>query len=143
VKSLGAAKAINYKTENFADEINKITNGQGVNVILDMIGGDYTPNIQSLAEEGRLVIINMMKGKDVQVDLSAVMRKRLTITGSMLRSRDTLFKAPSPKISKKHIWPLLASGKIKPVINAVFPAEKAADAHQVDGKQGAYREDCY
>lgn len=131
-EGLGAEKAINYKTENFAAEINAVTNGQGIDVILDMIGGDYTPgNIQSLAEEGRLVLINTMKGKDVQVDLSAVMRKRLTITGSMLRSRDTLFKATIAQNLEKTIWPLLASGKIKPVINAVFPAEKAADAHKL------------
>src|ERR1700710_1664715 len=91
-ESLGAEKAINYKTENFISVITQLTNNKGVNVILDMIGGNYTPgNIQSLAEEGRLVMINTMKGKDVQVDLSQVMRKRLIITGSMLRSREIAF----------------------------------------------------
>lgn len=131
-EGLGAEKAINYKTENFADVIKQLTNGKGVDVILDMIGGDYTPgNIQSLAEEGRLVLINTMNGKDVQVDLSAVMRKRITITGSMLRSRDTGFKAAIAQNLEKAIWPLLTSGEIKPVINAVFPAGKAAEAHQL------------
>jgi NADPH2:quinone reductase len=129
-ENLGAAKAINYKTENFSDEINKITNGKGVDVILDMIGGDYTPlNLQSLADEGRLVMINMMKGKDVGIDLSLIMRKRLNITGSMLRSRDVAFKTAIAQNLEKYIWPLLASGKIKPVIYKVFPADKAAEAH--------------
>jgi NADPH2:quinone reductase len=122
--------AVNYKTENFSDEINKITNGKGVDVILDMIGGDYTPlNLQSLADEGRLVMINMMKGKDVGIDLSLIMRKRLNITGSMLRSRDVAFKTAIAQNLEKYIWPLLASGKIKPVIYKVFPADKAAEAH--------------
>ena len=129
-EELGAAKAINYKTEKFPEVIKEITNGKGVDVILDMIGGDYTPgSIESLAEEGRLVLINTMKGKDVQVDLAAVMRKRLNITGSMLRSRDTVFKAEIAQNLEIIIWPHLASGKIKPIINAVFPAEKVAEAH--------------
>lgn len=131
-EELGATKAINYKKEDFATIIKQITNGKGVDVILDMIGGDYTqPNLKSLAEEGRLVMINMMMGKDVQVDLSLIMTKRLTITGSTLRARDTLFKTAIAQNLEKNIWPLLASGKIKPIINAVFPVEKAAEAHQL------------
>jgi NADPH2:quinone reductase len=131
-EELGAAKAINYKTENFADEIKKVTNNKGVDVILDMIGGDYTaPNLQSLAEEGRLVLINAMKGKDVNIDLSVVMRKRLTITGSMLRSREISFKAAIAQNLEKNIWPLLKSGEIKPIIYKVFPADQAAAAHQL------------
>ncbi|HEY8784060.1 MAG TPA: NAD(P)H-quinone oxidoreductase [Mucilaginibacter sp.] len=131
-EDLGAAKSINYKTEKFAEVIKQLTNEKGVDVILDMIGGDYTANnLKSLAIEGRLVLINMMMGKDVQVDLSQVMTKRLTITGSTLRSRDTAFKAAIARNLEKTIWPLLASGKIKPVIYKVFPAEKAADAHRL------------
>jgi NADPH2:quinone reductase len=131
-EDLGAAKAINYKTENFPGVIKEITGGKGIDVILDMIGGDYMPgNIQSLADEGRLVMINAMKGKDVQLDLSAVMRKRLNITGSMLRSRDTAFKTEIAQNLEIIIWPHLVSGDIKPIINAVFPAEKAADAHRL------------
>jgi len=131
-EELGAAKAVNYKTENFADVIKQLTNGKGVDVILDMIGGDYTPgNINALVEEGRLVLINAMNGKDAQVDLSVVMRKRLTITGSMLRSREGAFKAAIASSLEKKIWPFLASGKIKPVINKVFSADKAADAHSL------------
>jgi len=129
-EDLGAIKAINYRSEDFAEAINQLTNGKGVNVILDMIGGDYTPgNISSLAEEGRLVLINAMKGKDVQIDLSQVMRKRLIITGSMLRSREIEFKSAIARSLEQHIWPLLASGKIKPVIHDVFPAKDAAKAH--------------
>lgn len=131
-ENLGAYKAINYKTQNFKDEINRLTDGKGVDVILDMIGGDYTPNnLQCLANDGRLVMINTMKGKDVQVDLSLVMRKRLTITGSTLRNRDVEFKSAIAKELEKHIWPLIQSGKIKPVIYKVFPANEAADAHRL------------
>jgi NADPH2:quinone reductase len=103
-EELGANKAINYKTQNFKDEINRLTDGKGVDVILDMIGGDYTPNnLQCLANDGRLVMINTMKGKDVQVDLSLVMRKRLTITGSTLRNRDIEFKSAIAKKLEEHI----------------------------------------
>jgi len=101
-------------------------------VILDMIGGDYTaPNLQSLADEGRLVMINSMGGKDVTIDLSIIMRKRLNITGSMLRSRDLAFKAAIAQNLEQHVWPLLASGKIKPVIYKVFPASEAPEAHRL------------
>ncbi|MBB6128019.1 NAD(P)H-quinone oxidoreductase [Mucilaginibacter lappiensis] len=131
-EQLGATKAINYKTESFTDVIKQLTNGKGIDVILDMIGGDYTPgNIQSLAVEGRLVMINTMKGKDAQVDLAQVMMKRLVITGSTLRARDLAFKAAIAKNLQKNIWPLLASGQIKPVIYKVFKAEEAAQAHEL------------
>ncbi len=131
-ESLGATKAINYKTENFADRIKELTNGHGVDVILDMIGGDYTTgNLHSLADEGRLVMINMMKGKDVGIDLSLVMRKRLTITGSMLRSREVAFKSAVARSLEKNIWPLMATGQIKAIVHEIFPADKAADAHRL------------
>jgi len=131
-EELGATKAINYKTENFADVIKQLTHNKGVDVILDMIGGDYTaPNLQSLAEDGRLVFINTMKGKDVNIDLSIVMRKRLNITGSMLRSREISFKAAIAQNLEKNIWPLLKSGEIKPIIYKVFPADQAAVAHRL------------
>ncbi|NHA04971.1 NAD(P)H-quinone oxidoreductase [Mucilaginibacter sp. HC2] len=131
-EQLGATKAINYKTESFVDVIKQLTNGKGIDVILDMIGGDYTPgNIQSLAIEGRLVMINTMKGKDAQVDLAQVMMKRLVITGSTLRARDVAFKAAIAQNLQKTIWPLLASGQIKPVIYKVFKAEEAAQAHEL------------
>lgn len=136
-EELGADKAINYKTENFAAVINQLTNSKGVNVILDMIGGNYTgDNLRSLAEEGRLVLINTMNGKDVQIDLSVVMRKRLNITGSTLRPRDVAFKTAIAQKLEEHIWPLIASGKIKPVVHKVFPAAEAAAAHQLMESSG-------
>ena len=131
-ESIGAAKGINYRLEDFPEVISQLTNGKGIDVILDMIGGDYTPgNILCLANEGRMVMINTMKSKDVQVDLSQIMRKRLTITGSMLRSRDVAFKSVIARDLEKHIWPFIISGKIKPIIHAVFPAGEAARAHEL------------
>lgn len=131
-EALGATKAINYKTDDFKTAIANLTDGKGVDVILDMIGGDYTQrNIQSLADEGRLVMINMMNGKDVALDLSTVMRKRLYITGSMLRSRDTAFKAAIAGNLEKYIWPMIAAGVIRPVVYQVFPLADAAGAHQL------------
>ena len=131
-EKLGATKAINYKTENFKEIIQQFTNGKGVDVILDTIGGDYMSlNLQSLADEGRIISINSVKGKDVQIDLSLIMRKRITITGSMLRPRDVTFKADIAHSLETNIWPFLASGEIKPVIYEVFPAAKATQAHQL------------
>jgi NADPH2:quinone reductase len=129
-EQLGATKAINYKTENFKDAIHTLTNGKGVDVILDMIGAAYmNDNLQVMATEGRLVLINTMKGKDATLDLAEVMRKRLSITGSMLRSRDTAFKTAVAQQLENKVWPLLASGQIKPVIYKTFPAGQAAEAH--------------
>ena len=131
-EDLGAAKAINYNKGNFSEELLKLTDNKGVDVILDMIGGDYTPlNIKCLATEGRLVNINSMKGKNVTIDLAEVMRKRINITGSMLRSRDAAFKSAIAQKLETHIWPLLASGKIKSVIYKVFAADEAAKAHEL------------
>jgi NADPH2:quinone reductase len=131
-EELGADKAINYKTEGFGEAINNLTGGKGVDVILDMIGGDYTPvNIKSLANDGRLVMINAVKGSKVEINLSEVMRKRLMITGSMLRVRDVAFKSAIAKKLEEHIWPLLASGQIKPLIYKTFPAGEAAKAHEL------------
>jgi len=131
-EQLGADKAINYKTEKFAEVLNDLTSGKGVDVILDMIGGDYTTdNLKTLAPEGRLVLINTMRGKDVQIDLGLVMAKRLNITGSTLRARDTGFKSAIASSLEKNIWPLLEQGKIKPVIYKVFPMQQAAQAHEL------------
>ena len=131
-EKLGAAKAINYTKEDFAEAINKLTGGKGVDVVLDIIGGDYTmKNMQSLANDGRLVLINAVKGREATVDLSMMMRKRLVITGSMLRSRNMTFKSQIATRLEHNIWPLLISGEIKPVIHSVFPAEEAAKAHEL------------
>jgi NADPH2:quinone reductase len=131
-ESLGADKSINYKTENFVEVIKNLTRGKGVNLILDSIGGDYTPlNLQMLADDGRLVMINAVKGRKAEVDLSLVMRKRLVITGSLLRPRDVAFKSSVARQLEEKVWPFLVSGKIKPVIFKTFPAAQAAEAHQL------------
>ena len=129
-ENLGAEKAINYKTQKFKEEIKKLTSAAGVDVILDMVGGDYTPdNLEILAEEGRLVLINIMKGDETTIKLSHVMRKRLTITGSTLRARDFRFKASIANNLQKVVWPWLKSGEVKPIVFQTFPLEKANEAH--------------
>lgn len=131
-ETLGAEKAINYRVEQFKDVIRKRTADRGVDVILDMIGGAYTPdNLDILAEEGRLVLINFMTGDEVTIKLSAIMRKRLTITGSTLRGRDTTFKTAIAANLEKHAWPWLASGKVKPIVYQTFLLEQAAEAHRL------------
>ncbi|WP_295653925.1 NAD(P)H-quinone oxidoreductase [uncultured Mucilaginibacter sp.] len=131
-EQLGATKAINYKTENFRDAIKLLTGSKGVNVILDMVGGDYTPdNIKSLGYDGRLVVISALKGKDATIDLNLITHKRLTITGSALRVRDVAFKSAIARNLEQHIWPLLASGQIKPVLYKTFPFGDVAGAHRL------------
>ena len=131
-KALGADYPINYKSKQFVDVVLDVTEGKGLNVILDMIGGDYTPdNLKCLANDGRLVMINAMNGREVKIDLLEVMRKRLVITGSMLRSREVAFKAAIAKKLEQCIWPLLTTGQIKPVIYKTFPATEAAQAHHL------------
>jgi NADPH2:quinone reductase len=129
-EKLGATKAINYKTKNFQKVIAQLTKDKGVDVILDMIGGPYmSGNLASLANDGRLVMINAMKGKTSEIDLILIMHKRITITGSMLRPRDPAFKAAIAKNLENKIWPLLASGDIKPVVQSVYRMEEVAQAH--------------
>jgi len=131
-ESLGAEQAINYKTEKFSDVIKDLTHSLGVDVILDMIGGDYLPdNLGILASEGRLVLINFMRGMEAQLNLELVMRKRLTITGSTLRVRDTAFKTALAGELEKQVWPWLISGKVKPVVYRTFPMEEAPAAHRM------------
>jgi len=128
---LGAVKAINYKLHAFKDVIKNLTNGKGVDVILDIIGGSYTPdNLHALSEDGRLVMINHTGGDLASVSLSLIMRKRLTLTGSTLRSRDVAFKSAIAVNLKKTVWPWLISGSIKPVIYQTYPLEEAAVAHR-------------
>ena len=131
-EKLGADNAINYKMESFKDVIKQITQKKGVDVILDMIGGDYTSdNLELLSEEGRLVLINSMKGDEAKIKLSHIMRKRLTITGSTLRSRDTSFKVAIALQLKKYVWPWLSTGAVKPVVHSTFPLKEAAAAHKL------------
>ena len=131
-EKLGAEKAINYHTEDFVEVVKKLTDGRGVNVILDMVGGDYIPReLNALAEEGRIVLIAFQRGMQASVDLGLIMRRRLTVTGSTLRARDETFKMAVASAVKEKIWPLLESGKLAPVISATFPLAQAADAHRL------------
>lgn len=128
--ALGADHAINYKTSDFAEEVKKLTNGQGVNVILDMVAGSYVAReVECLAEDGRLVIIGVQGGLKAEFNAGLVLRKRLTITGSTLRPRSLEFKTAIAQALKENVWPLLASGVIKPVIHSTFAAADAAKAH--------------
>ena len=126
---LGADVAINYKSQDFVDYINQ--HHQGVNLILDMIGGDYLPrNIKALTSHGRLIQIGLQHGIKAELNLLAVMTKRLTLTGSTLRARDSAFKAQIAQQLQQKVWPLLENKSIQPVIDRIFPLEQASKAHQ-------------
>lgn len=123
--------AINYKTEDFVERVKTITNGRGVDVILDIIGGDYAArNLACLAREGRLVQIGLMGGATATIPLAPIILRRLTITGSTLRIRTPEEKGAIAAALEREVWPLLASGRIKPVIDRTFPLNQAADAHR-------------
>ncbi|MFJ9453402.1 NAD(P)H-quinone oxidoreductase [Herbaspirillum sp. NPDC101397] len=129
-EELGAELAINYRTEDFEEVLKAATEGRGVDVILDMVGGDYLPReIKTLADDGRLVIIALLGGAKGQLDMSQILRRRLTVTGSTLRPRPVEFKAFIAQQLQERVWPLLASGKVKPVIYKTFPLGQAAEAH--------------
>ena len=129
--ALGADHAINYKTQDFQIEALRLTEGRGVDVVLDMVAGSYVAKeVQCLAEEGRLVIIAVQGGVQAEFNAALVMRKRLTITGSTLRARPVAFKAAIAKACLQKVWPLLAAGRVKPVVHSVFPA---VDAEHVSG----------
>ena len=125
---LGADHAINYKATDFAEEAKKLTGGQGVDVILDMVAGDYVKReVECLAEAGRLVIIAVQGGIKAEFNAGLVLRRRLTITGSTLRPRPVAFKGAIAQALKKTVWPWLESGVVKPVIHSVFAATEAGD----------------
>ncbi|SMP54719.1 NAD(P)H-quinone oxidoreductase [Noviherbaspirillum suwonense] len=129
-ESLGAEKGINYRTEDFVEVVKAATGGKGVDVVLDMVAGDYLPReVSCLADDGRIVIIALLGGAKATVNLGDVLRRRLTITGSTLRPRPVAFKAAIAASLKEKVWPLLESGKIKPVIFKTFPLAQAAEAH--------------
>lgn len=132
VLALGADHAINYKTHDFEAEVKRITGGLGVDVILDMVAGAYVAKeVNCLADDGRLVIIAVQGGVQSEFNAGVLMRKRLTITGSTLRQRPIAFKQAIAQACQKRVWPLLESGRIKPVIHSVFAARDAVSAHQL------------
>ena len=129
-EALGAERGINYHTEDFAEVVKQATGGKGIDVILDMVGGDYVAReITCLADDGRLAVIALLGGMKAQIDLGQLLRRRLTVTGSTLRPRSIAFKAAIVANLRQHVWPLLESGKIKPVIYQTFALEHAAQAH--------------
>ena len=131
-EKLGAERGINYKTEQFPDVVKSLTDGKGVNVILDMVAGSYIPReIDCLADDGRIAIIALLGGTKSEVDLAQVLRRRLTVTGSTLRPRSVQFKAAVARQLRTHVWPLLEAKKIVPVIYQVLPLEQASVAHAV------------
>ena len=129
-RELGADHAINYATQDFVAEVQAITGGKGVQAVLDMVGGDYVPrNIQCLAEDGRHVTIAVQRGVAAEINIAAVMVKRLTLTGSTLRARPVAFKTLVAEELIRVVWPHVEAGRLKPVIDKTFPLAEAAAAH--------------
>jgi NADPH2:quinone reductase len=127
---LGADHAINYRTHDFAAEAKRLTGGRGVDVVLDMVAGDYVAReVQCLADDGRLAIIAVQGGTASAFDAGLVLRKRLAITGSTLRARPVAYKTQLAQALREKVWPLLEAARVKPVIHRVFPAHEAAAAH--------------
>jgi NADPH2:quinone reductase len=131
-EDLGADRAINYKTQDFVAEVAALTGGKGVDVILDMVAGPYLAReLKCIADDGRIVIIALLGGAKAEIPLGDILRRRITVTGSTLRPRPASFKGKIAAALHEQVWPLLAAGKIKPVIHEVFPAAQAADAHRL------------
>lgn len=131
-KKLGAVLAINYRTQDYVEEVKSFTHGKGANVILDMVAGPYLGrNIHCLSDDGRIVIIATQGGKISEIDASQVLRRRLTITGSTLRARSVDFKGSIARSLRAYVWPLIENQTIKPVIHEVFELEAAASAHRL------------
>jgi len=126
----GADHAINYKTQDFVAEVKRLTGGRGVDVVLDMVGGDYLPReVECTAEDGRIALIAVQGGTKAQMDVAALLRKRLWIIGSTLRPRSIAYKTVIAQELRERVWPLIEAGKVRPVIHTVFPATQAAQAH--------------
>jgi NADPH2:quinone reductase len=131
-EALGAERGINYRTEDFVEVVKSLTDGRGVDVVLDMVAGDYVlRELTALADDGRLALIALLGGAKAQVDLGQVLRRRLTITGSTLRPRSVAFKGAIADELRRHVWPLIASGAIRPVVFRSFPLAEAAQAHRL------------
>jgi NADPH2:quinone reductase len=130
--SLGAAHAINYRTRDFVAAVKEVTNGEGVDIVLDIVGGDYLPrNIDCLRMDGRLILVGLMGGAKAEIRLFPIMQKRLTITGSLLRPRTVAEKGAIARELEEKVWPLLARGEARPIVHATFPLREAAAAHRL------------
>ena len=129
-KELGAAAAINYRSKDFVEEVKELTDGRGVSVVLDMVGGDYLPrNLACLSDDGRHVSIAFQRGAKSDVLIPDIMRRRLTLTGSTLRPRTVEFKTMVADEIARTVWPYIEGGRLKPVIDSTFPLDRAAEAH--------------
>ncbi len=131
-EALGAERAINYRETDFVAAVREATGGAGVNLVVDMVGGDYLQrNIESLAMDGRLVQIGQLGGPKAQINMIPVLQRRLTITGSTLRARTVAQKAAIAQAVRQHVWPLFESGDVRVIVHATFPLRHAAEAHRV------------
>jgi NADPH2:quinone reductase len=129
---IGAAESINYREEDFVERAKALTDGKGVDLILDMVGGDYiNRNLQCLAIDGRLVQIAFLKGAKAEINFANLMVKRQTITGSTLRPRSVAEKGAIARALEERVWPLVAAGEVRPLIHAVFVLEEAVEAHRL------------
>jgi NADPH:quinone reductase-like Zn-dependent oxidoreductase len=129
---LGAERAIDYHAEDFVAIARELTGGHGVDVILDIVGGDYfARNVEALAHEGRLVEIATLHGVKAELNIQKIMQRRLTITGSTLRARSIAEKGALADAVREHVWPLLEAGTVRPLIHATFPLRNASAAHRV------------
>jgi NADPH2:quinone reductase len=127
---LGAERGINYRTEDFAGVVKRLTGGRGVDVILDMVAGDYVPReLECLADDGRLVLIAFLGGSKTTLEMNDILRRRLTLTGSTLRPRPVEVKAAVARSLEEKVWPLIESGAIRPVVYRTYPLEQASEAH--------------
>ncbi len=129
---LGADHAVNYRTHDFLAEVRRLTDGRGVDVVLDMVAGSYVADeIECLADDGRLAIIAIQGGTQSRLDAGTLLRRRLTVTGSTLRPRSVAYKAGLARELRERVWPLVEAGSIRPVVHSVFPAARADDAHRL------------
>src|SRR5262249_22827610 len=131
-EDLGAVRGIDYRTEDFVQIVKDATNGQGADVILDIIAATYVQrNIEVAAVDGRIVVISVQGGSRAEIKMNMLMLKRLTLTGSTLRSRTVKQKAAIAKAVQENVWPLLAARRVRPIIHATFPLEQATEAHKL------------